>query len=292
MLQDLAEMALDEKWNFKNQNKYSILWNYLKNTFTKLYTENKILYSVDNQYATFNTGLVDILYKPIYALFRKNTMPEHPQEWYRIDFCVSGEDRAGKTLTEKFPKLPEAAHYFNNISDLLYDIKQGAPDWDCTHILLERIDRYPYALLKEYAPENFEMLRPDSLSPDEKAQFFASYRTALRNDKYMYKLFKDCVQQAINLAVERIRWNYKSAIPMYYIKGQEMCLLLPLCFSRGNQADLALVVSRGESGRYQGETIYPLEWAYQCARLVCRPDSDWLVAEQIQVDKNDENSND
>lgn len=292
MLQDLAEKALDEKWDFKNQNKYSILWNYLRNTFEKIYSENKIVYSADKQYAAFNTGLVDILYKPIYVLFRRNTMAERPQEWYRIDFCVSGEERAGKTLTEKFPKLPEAAHYFNNISDLLYDVKQGAPDWDCNHILLERIDRYPYSLLKEYAPEDFEMLRTESLSIDEKTIFFESYRTALRNDKYMYKRFKDRVQQAIDLAVERVRWNYKSAIPMYYTKGREMCLLLPLCFSRGNQADLALVVSRGESGRYQGETIYPLEWAYRCARLVCRPDSDWLIADQIQVDKdNDSNNN-
>ena len=288
MLQDLAEKALDEKWDFKNQNKYSILWNYLRNTFEKICSENKIVFSADKQYAAFNTGLVDILYRPIYALFRKNTMTERPQEWYRIDFCVRGEERAGKTLTEKFPKLPDAAHYFNNISDLLYDVKQGAPDWDCNHILLERIDRYPYSLLKEYAPEDFEMLRTESLSENEKTNFFESYQVALRNDKYMYKRFKDRVQQAIDLAVERVRWNYKSAIPMYYTKGREMCLLLPLCFSRGNQADLALVVSRGESGRYQGETIYPLEWAYQCARLVCRPDSDWLIADQIRVDKDND----
>lgn len=288
MLQDLSEMAIPEKWDFKDQNKYNILWSYLRYTFEKIYSERKIAYSADRQYAAFNTGLVDILYRPIYALFRKNTNRERPQEWYRVDFCVSGEERAGKTLTEKFPTLPESAHYFNAISDLLYDVKQGAPDWDCNHILLDRIDRYPYSVLKRYAPENFEMLRPETLSQEDRLKFYDDLRTALRQDRYAYKRFKDRVQQAIDLAVERVRWNYKSAIPMYYGKGREMCLLLPLCFSNENQADLALVVSRGESGRYQGETIYLLEWAYRCARLVCRPDSDWLVADNIRVNKEGE----
>ena len=28
-------------------------------------------------------------------------------------------------------------------------------------------------------------------------------------------------------------------------------------------------------------TILPLDWAYSNARLVCRPDSDWLMAQKI-----------
>jgi hypothetical protein len=31
-----------------------------------------------------------------------------------------------------------------------------------------------------------------------------------------------------------------------------------------------------------GHTILPLEWAYGNARLVSRPDSDWLIAEKIK----------
>ena len=68
-----------------------------------------------------------------------------------------------------------------------------------------------------------------------------------------------------------------------------MCLLLPLIFGRNNKVELALVVSKGQSGNYQGETIYPLDWAYKCARLVCRPDSDWLSADKIQSSQRNEN---
>jgi hypothetical protein len=42
-------------------------------------------------------------------------------------------------------------------------------------------------------------------------------------------------------------------------------------------ADLALVVSSVEDRAYRGHTVLTLEMAYTNARLVARPDSDWLV---------------
>ncbi|MCH8989880.1 MAG: DUF3825 domain-containing protein [Chloroflexi bacterium] len=35
------------------------------------------------------------------------------------------------------------------------------------------------------------------------------------------------------------------------------------------------------SGNYFGHTVIPFDWAYRNARLICRPDSDWLVPETI-----------
>ena len=52
--------------------------------------------------------------------------------------------------------------------------------------------------------------------------------------------------------------------------------------------DIALVVEKTKSGNYIGHTILPLNWAYNNARLVARPDSDWLVAEQIELDSDDD----
>lgn len=60
-----------------------------------------------------------------------------------------------------------------------------------------------------------------------------------------------------------------------------MSLLLPLAIVDDEKVDLALVVTRNPSGSYQGRTVFPLDWAYQNARLVCRPDSDWLVTERV-----------
>lgn len=283
MIQDLAELALDEEWGFGTSNRYEILGNYLKYTFLKLYDENKILYAEDKsgyKYAAFNTGLVNDLYKPIFALFKQN-LREDMQPWRRIDFCVAGEERTGKLIVSLFKDLPQPAQYFVNTADLLYDVSKGCPEIDVKHIVIERIDRLPYHLLKEYRPKNFEIIRTDSLSIAERNNYYAELRKAMEDDKYMYRRLKSRIEESINIAVERVRWNYKSAIPMYYERRKTMCLMLPLSFGRDNKADLALVVSKGLSGNYQAETIYHLDWAYRCARLVCRPDSDWLVARNI-----------
>ena len=55
-----------------------------------------------------------------------------------------------------------------------------------------------------------------------------------------------------------------------------LLLLLPLALLRDDRVDVALVVELTQSGNYQGQTILPLREAYIDARLLCRPDSDWL----------------
>ena len=66
-------------------------------------------------------------------------------------------------------------------------------------------------------------------------------------------------------------------------------LLLPLCLSDDEQAaDVALVVEKQESGNYQGQTILTLQMAYLDARLICRPNSEWLDPDKlVAVNEND-----
>jgi hypothetical protein len=78
---------------------------------------------------------------------------------------------------------------------------------------------------------------------------------------------------AIDNAKERVRRNYKTAIPQFY-RGQVQ-LLLPLCFSDPQCADLALVVER-HSAFYRATTCLTLDMAYNNARQLARPDRDWL----------------
>lgn len=78
---------------------------------------------------------------------------------------------------------------------------------------------------------------------------------------------------AIENARERVRRNYKAAVPQYY-QGRVQ-LLLPLCLAAPGSADLALVVERLE-GFYRGSTCLTLDMAYNNARQLARPDRDWL----------------
>jgi hypothetical protein len=89
------------------------------------------------------------------------------------------------------------------------------------------------------------------------------------------------VKDAVDLSIKRVSWNFKTAIPQYYPRVQQLQLLLPLCLVSDERVDLVLAVERTESGSYLGHTILPLDWAYKNARLICRPDSDWLAPKHI-----------
>ena len=69
-------------------------------------------------------------------------------------------------------------------------------------------------------------------------------------------------------------------MPQYYRdKGGpgSVQLLLPICFEDPARADLALVVAKTEAGNaYRGSTVLTLDMAYNNARLLARPDNEWL----------------
>lgn len=282
-LRKLQDIALPERWDFENSDRgkpLPILRNYLRYTFERLHVEKKIAYSDDNEYAVFNTGLVNKLYSSIYALFSRNKNAGK-QLWFFIDFAVEGEDRAGKTLVNKFRILPNPAEYFSDITDVYYDVKMSEPILDTQHILVERAERLPIKFLKSFGPNNFSYQDYNSLPLDKKDEYAKSLKEALKKDVDALRRMQNKMDSAVKLAIKRVRWNYKTAIPMYYPKRQKMHLLLPLCLGNDQTVDTSLVVSKEASGRYQGQTIYPLDWAYKYARLICRPDSDWLYVESI-----------
>lgn len=173
--------------------------------------------------------------------------------------------------------MPKRAKYFKSISDVLYDTTKDKPVLQYDHIL-SHIDRLPYGFVSRIAPRDFEMLMPDSMTEEEKHVYYNNLKEAIENSAPSYRDFKYKLDSALDVAIKRVQWNFKSAIPMYYPRKDEMCLLLPLSLVDDDTVDVALVVETTPTGVYYGVTIYKLNWAYKCARLVCRPDSDWLKA--------------
>lgn len=282
-IHDLKELALDEKWYYARQKPNypdPILSNYLKYTFVRLSYENKIIET--DQYAAFNTGLVNALYDPIFALFEKN-QNEGRQPWFFKNFCVAGQDWAGKTLSANFKPLPEKAKYFQSTDDYIYD-GQEKPQMDWEHIILENVRRLPIDFLLENRPKDFIFLDTQTMNEGEKEEYFRKLAEAIKTDQRTYRAIKMKIENALETAVKRANWNYKTAIPMYYPKFNTTSLLLPISLQNEKIIDVALVIEKQHSGNYIGQTILPLEWAYSNARLITRPDSDWLVTENIRED--------
>ena len=91
-------------------------------------------------------------------------------------------------------------------------------------------------------------------------------------------------KNALNITLSRVAWNYKTAIPVYYVEKHQLSLLLPLALEKKDVIDVALVVEHKVNkekkiNNYVGRTIFTLQMAYSNARLITRPDSDWLMAD-------------
>lgn len=79
---------------------------------------------------------------------------------------------------------------------------------------------------------------------------------------------------AINTMKKKVAANYKVAIPQYF--DGKIQLLLPLCLQSDDKPDLALVVTK-VGNYYQGHTCLTLDMAYNNARLIAKPEDNWLM---------------
>lgn len=278
--QVLAELALPEQWYFGGSPppsfRYPILKNYLEYTFIRLQREGKVFVSTDGYYSTFNTGLLDRKYEPIYALFGLDRQGRD-QEWYLIDFCIPGQDQAGKTLANNFTPLPASADYFTRPDEMFYDIHAGVPQVDWLHIIQDHPERLPLAFLQAHCPRNFELCDFNALSSQEKKAYQRQFAAAINNDSRAFRAMKAQCESALHFALLKTQLNYRNAIPYYNPKHDRLQLLLPLALMNDDTVDCALVVSREDAAKpYIGHTILPLSWAYRNTRLVIRIESPWL----------------
>lgn len=138
-------------------------------------------------------------------------------------------------------ETPDRANYFEDPSELVFDTHLNiVPQYE--HIFGDR--------------ENIERLP-----------------LGIRNSAMRVQLFNG----AIDMAKRMLEANYKTAIPQFY-RGR-MQLLVPICLQAPNVPDLALACMKTEDkSKYLGCTCLTLEMAYNNARLIAKPESNWLQA--------------
>lgn len=280
-LSELAALALPESWDFdgpdQNGHRNAILKSYLCTTFYRLKLEDKVCIDEAARFAAFNTGLVTRRYDDIFACFEPGTgtIP-----WRFSGFCTSGSRGLGKRLVSLFNPLPEPASYFERMDDLLFDLeKELIIDYD--HVLVDNMARLPLEFLEDELHGNDEacelLAEARSADPTRRATCFEEVGRIVEDDARLFRRLRSRLRDAVDMARKRARWNFKTAIPSYYPRANAMSLLLPLCLTDDDKVDAALVVQLMGSGNYQGQTILTMAQAYMNARLICRPDSDWLT---------------
>ncbi|GAB1416327.1 hypothetical protein MASR2M117_17330 [Paludibacter sp.] len=237
----LADNLADEEvWDFSESivNNNSILKNYLEFTFRRLQQEKKIVFTSDNKYACFNTGLVTENLEDIFAFFEKY---KNPGSATTTPFCFKAFlKKSDNTILRYFSQsLPDVANFFEKPELLIFNPKCDLiPDLD--HIIGDNLSRFPTHL---------------QIADD------AELRRQLVG--------------AIDEAKKKVRSNYKIAVPQLY--DNKIQLLLPLCLTSGSpNPDLALVVHKLNDTTYTAKTCLTIKMAYNNARLIVKPQSNWL----------------
>lgn len=180
----------------------------------------------------------NIIFSNDYALFNTGLFTKYYEPIYAYQ---SGKNISFLTDYElgniAVKERPERANYFENPELLLFD-------WHC--------------------PINIQ------------------YSHILDDDKNRKRIPKEILDRkdiintlngSIDTMKKRVSCNYKLAIPQYF-EGK-IQLLLPLCLKTDDIPDIALTVTK-KDGYYQGHTCLTLDMAYNNARLIAKPESNWL----------------
>lgn len=291
-LDDLKELknnlALPENWSYKetpSDDDFPILKSYITYTFAKLWKDKQVYVSISGQYSVFNTGLVNKNYQYIYVIFEKNT---GSKPWKFSTFACPGVRFGGRILSGQFTALPQPARYFKDINDISYIIStnktpdEQLPDLQPDHYFVDHPERLPIEFLRDGCRKNPELLslvnmETSSMDSRELENHWQAIGEAISNDPDVYDDLEASFRNAVRKAVMRVSWNYRTAIPVYFPSFDKMSILLPLSFGVNLDAEVALVVERNSvSQKYTAPTILSLPTAYANARLVCKPESDWL----------------
>ena len=237
----LAEKAKEEDWDFqrpefkKPGTSFPIIASYLNYTFNRLLQQGKIKYSSDNSRACINTGLHTPEGKDIYATFYRTGFAE---EKAMPDWTLFGYFDAYSDKVRDFEPLPDIATYIDDPGELVFDHRFEL-EVDYQHILTKNKDRLPDVL--------------------------QTSATLARN----------AVEGAIRQLKERLKRNYKLAVPHWY--NERVQLLLPLSITDDSTADVALVAEKDTPrNKYMVRTILTMDMAYLDARIICAPDRQWL----------------
>lgn len=248
-LLDIRAKAEVEEWDYIKSptSRIPVLNSYINHTFDRLEAQGKLVKGQSSKekkdYIYFNTGLVTPFQDEIYGYFEKVPAITKLGTWGikqpEYEFLEFETDQS--RFRKFFPSSPDIATYFAEaeIRELIFD-----PSLNGGKII---IDREHIKNRKSRFPANVSNLDDES--------------------------FFDAISKSIELAAKRVRRNYKTAIPHFY--DGKIQFLLPLCMQTKKDADLALVVNK-EEYVYKAHTVLTLDQALNNARLLAKPDREWL----------------
>lgn len=236
-IEKLSQIAEDEPWTFDSNEPNAILVKYIFNTFKRCHSQKKLLYSKNDEYCCFNTGLLTPNGNDILCVFAKNNRTgENIQPWF-LKFFV---DKTERKYMDLFSKVPELATYTDNYEELYFN-----PNYEIVistdHILDDNWER-----IKAVVPLSKTVVKSLMLGVIEETKI-------------------------------KIRRNIRLVVPQYY--NNQIMYLLPIRIPIEEEqfVTMALAAELTQTKQYRANTIFTKEMAYEKARLLMKPESNWLL---------------
>lgn len=225
------------------------LRNYLNYTFLRLVDLEQMEpgkyfhYSYDQDRICFNTGLQNAHGSDLMATFqrykpRADAAPQRIVPDWVYKGCFAPNNSGYRDFFGH--ETPEIAWYIDDSRDYVFDIK--------------------YHLERDFFGHLFDRAKERAGLPYVSDEVVQNYlRGTLEN------------------LVPKIKRNYKIAIPVFYVEEKRMQLLLPFVSASNNSDVSCFVIERNDASKtYCLKTIFDLDQAYFSAKLITRPDRDWL----------------
>ncbi len=236
-LSALAEMAENEEWSFDEDHPYSVLHNYINATFKRCYDQNKIL---------------ETTYKDKrYSCFNTGLLTKNGDDI--IALCkanhkpgvqpwilIGFKSKNDRLFMSIFSSVPKLATYTENYEELYFNPNYSL-ELNTDHILDDNWDRI------------------NKVIPLSKTVVHSLMTGAIEETK------------------KKISRNMRLVVPQFY--NNQIMYLIPirLPIDDENSETMALAVELTETKQYRANTILTKEMAYEKARLLMKPENNWLI---------------
>lgn len=271
-LQTLAEMAEPERWTYlrvPDKSPLPVLDSYMRYTFLRVHEQGHV--AERDRLACFNTGLLTPHQEEIFGVFKvsDNYNPAQPAGHHNKKWFLLGWARAGERQLTSFLAFPPLASYWTDPGELIFDPSLQV-QLNLDHIVRDNLSRFPEELGGSLNKDGVPTDLKDTPEIDEETEEDAG---AAATVKPIPLATRNALEGAMKHSIRLAQRSYRIAVPQFHHK--KIQLLLPLYLRDSEKPDLALTLERhGEW--YRAATILYPDWAYRHARLLARPNSEWL----------------
>lgn len=244
----LAQLAEEENWSYDDpahldslSQKYGVLYQYIQHTFAKAKEDNLVV--TTENYAIFNTGLFSrIGQKEIYMLFSKNKFVQ-----------VLDEKGQNKQIPEWFFN----SFFISSAHEIPTELRAVLPPYinyfSGNEVLMYFDPTLPIdGNIEHIVEDNFDRLPFQLQSLD-------------------VTIINQIIESGKDSMLKRVKRNNRLVVPQYYNK--KIMYLAPLKF--GNEY-IPLAIEKHDK-TYRINTILTQGMAYCNARLITKPESNWLI---------------